>query len=419
VRITFLLTDAYGSGATIRTTLVMASELAERHDVEVVSVVRHRDLPKMSIDPRIRLRVLTDDSPSARDRARASRSPVTQARRQADSALARVPSRLAHPDDLRHSTFSLRTDLALIRYVRSVSDGVLVGTRPALNLLIARHARPTVIAVGQEPRYLTRKATLRSAYTRLYPRLDAVVSLTRRDAADYRELLGAQARVEMMPRPAPDTGPWQAPAPTASTTVVAAGRLTRQKGFDQLVEAFALVHKVHPDWTLDIYGSGPEEAVLRARIDQHTLGDVIQLRGYTEQIHQRFAEAAIYAISSRSDGFPMMALEAMACGLPLVGFDCSTGAAEIIQNGRNGMLVYDGDIEALANTLVSLISDPQRRAAMGIASREMAPEYAPTVIADRWEELFEELERQPRRRHALSRRLLAHSPSKVWRRRLA
>lgn len=399
VRITFVITNAYGGGGTIRTTLTMAAALADRHDVEVVSVVRHRDKMLLPIDPRIRLRVLVDNSPKARRSRRSSLNPVRQLKSLTHTALGRMASRLAHPKDVRYAAFSARTDLALIRYVRSLDEGrVVITTRPSLNLILARYAPPGVIAVGQEHMHLARHGPeLRESFARLYPRLDAMVTLTEGDAVQYRELLGPQARVASMPNAVPDVGPVRAALDPETKIVVAAGRLARQKGFDRLVGAWALVARKHPDWRLDIFGHG-DDVSLQARIDKKKLTKVVTLRGFTDQPYQRFAESGIYAMSSRSEGFPMVLLEAMGCGLPLVSFDCQTGPADIIVDGYNGLLVPDGDIKGLAAALNRLIEDPVMRRRMGAAGVERAKEYAPARIAARWEHLFESLEQAPRRR---------------------
>jgi glycosyltransferase involved in cell wall biosynthesis len=94
----------------------------------------------------------------------------------------------------------------------------------------------------------------------------------------------------------------------------------------------------------------------------------------------------------------MVLLEAMGCGLPLVSFDCPTGPADIIKDGHNGLLVRDGDIKALAAALNRLIEDPALRRRMGAAGLIQVQEYAPDRIAQRWEQLFEELRQAPRRR---------------------
>jgi glycosyltransferase involved in cell wall biosynthesis len=399
VRITFLITNAYGGGDTIRTTLTMAAALAARHDVEVVSVLRHRDEPMLPIDPRVRLRALVDNRPHIAARRRGSRNPVRQTKGLMHSALSRIPSRLAHRQDVRYRVFSARSDLALIRFMRTLSGGVVVGTRPSLNLILARHTPPGVIAVGQEHLHLARHSRhLRDSFVEHYPRLDALTTLTEGDAADYRELLGADARVDVVPHAVPDLGGVRATHDPATKVIVAAGRLTRQNGFDRLISAFALVSRLHPGWRLEIYGVGRIEEELRATIDAEGLADVVRLAGFAPDLHQRFGESAIFVLSSRSAGFPMVLLEAMGCGLPLVGFDGPTGPADLVRDGCNGLLVTDGNVPELAQAICRLIDDPLLRLRMGTAGAELALEYAADRIAVRWERLFEELSLSPRRR---------------------
>ena len=167
--IRFLIANAFGVGGTVRTTFMLAGELAREHDVEVVSVYRHANTPSLALDPRVHLRVLTDLRPSALGRLRQS--------------AADRPSRLIHPDDVRYPRFNLLTDAALLRFLKSVRDGVLIGTRPGLNLAIARHGRPEAIRIGQDHMNLDYRPGLLEAMADSYPRLDAVSALTQGTAA--------------------------------------------------------------------------------------------------------------------------------------------------------------------------------------------------------------------------------------------
>src|SRR3954454_9779568 len=123
--IRFLIANAYVVGGTIRTTFMTAGELARRHDVEVVSVYRRHDERALPLDPRVRLRALTDMR--ARSVGAPRRWPTGR------------PSRIIHPRDVRYANFNLLTDAALMRYLKSMRGGVLIATRPGLNLAVARH----------------------------------------------------------------------------------------------------------------------------------------------------------------------------------------------------------------------------------------------------------------------------------------
>jgi glycosyltransferase involved in cell wall biosynthesis len=378
MKIRFLIMNAWAAGGTVRATFTTAGRLAERHDVEIISVLRNHEAPVLPPPPGVRLRALDDVRPDHRPR-----SPVAQ------WALRR-PSRALTRHDHRHNRFSMLTDAKLLRYLPSLRDGVLIATRPALNVAMAQLVPASVVRVAQDHLHLAAyPAALRDLMRAEYPGLDAVVALTDETAAGYRELLGAGARVERIPNSAPAGGEHRAD-PDAKL-VVAAGRLTRQKGFDRLLPAWALAAERHPGWRLEIFGAGPHEQRLRRQIERLGIGASARLRGFSAHLEEEFARASLYVMSSRTEGFPMVLLEAMSVGLPVVSFDCPTGPRDIITPGVDGYVVPDGDTLALAGAMSRLMGDREQRAAFGDAARRAATRYHPARITERWESLLDEL----------------------------
>ena len=371
-----LLMHAYGMGGTIRTSLNLAGHLAGSRRVEVISVIRRRDEPFFAFPDGIGLRTLDDE------RATAARGPLRR-------ALGALPSVLIHPDDHVYASCNLRTDLRLLRCLRTMPPGVLVTTRPAFNLLAARLAAPGVRVVGQEHMnfHTHRLPGLARDIRRHYGRLDALTVLTEEDRRDYGAMLdGTGTHVEAIPNALPplDGGI----ASLDGTVAVAAGRLTSQKGFDLLIRAWARVARERPGWTLRIYGSGPERPALQALIAEHGLAEGVRLEGATKRIGSKLAEAALFVLSSRFEGFGMVIVEAMSKGLPVVSFDCPRGPSEIIDDGRDGVLVPDGDVDALAEALVGLTGDENRRRELGAAALQKAAAYDLPAIGARWEALL-------------------------------
>jgi glycosyltransferase involved in cell wall biosynthesis len=385
MHIHFLLMNAFSMGGTIRTTLNTAAALALRHDVEVVSVYRRRETARFAVDDRVRIRVLSDQVPP--DGAAAAH-PLGQCTG-VQEALRRVPSVLVPASERRYRNFSLLTDVRLAAYLHSLDSDVVVATRPALNLAAARLAPRRVVRVGQEHMFLANHpGPLRAQIARHYPRLDLVSTLTERDADEYRALLGGRTPVVRMPNAAPATA---LTATGRSKVVVAAGRLVLQKGFDLLVDAWSLVAGTHPDWELHVYGAGEDRAALENRIRRHRLTGRVRLMGYTDDLLQQMSQASVYVMSSRAEGFPMVLLEAMAVGLPVVSFDCRNGPADLICHGRNGVLVPPRDVPGLARELAALMDDPVRRRALAHAAQETARTHDMATISARWEALFDDL----------------------------
>ena len=376
--IRFLIMNAWAPGGTVRATFTTAGRLAERHDVEIISVNRTRDEPALPPPHGVRLRALDDVRPE-----HPPRSPVARwAQRQ--------PSLVLTPHDHRHNRFSRLSDVKLLRYLPSLRDGVLIGTRPALNIAIARLVPASVVRVAQDHMHLAAyPPALRNLLRAEYPRLDAVVALTEETAAGYRALLGDGARVGCIPNSAPAVGEHRA-NPDAKVAV-AAGRLTRQKGFDRLLPAWALAADRHPGWRLEIFGEGPHEERLERQIGRLGIAASARLRGFSPHLAEELARASLYVMSSRNEGFPMVLLEAMSVGVPVVSFDCRNGPADLVTDGVDGLLVPQGDVVGLAEAMCRLIEAPGWRREMGQAALSTAATYAPHRMAARWEQLLSDL----------------------------
>ncbi|HET7352189.1 MAG TPA: glycosyltransferase family 4 protein [Marmoricola sp.] len=388
MRIRFILFNAYLGGGTVRTVFNTAGLLAARgHEIEVVSVYRHREKTRFPVPPGVVLRVLTGQAFDTGWRG----GPAAVARRVGQGALRRLPSVVTPREESRSRQYNAAGDLALRRYLRSVHDGVVVTTRSGLNLALARWARPGVITVAQEHLHLRAHSEgLQRRFRDSYGRLDALVTLTERDRDQYRELLGPDARIVAVPNAV--AVEHDGPALSRHDNVaVAAGRLSRQKGFDLLIRAWRRVGEQHPDWKLHIFGSGPRHDRLQARIDKLGLGDRVQLMGFTEELEEELSRAALFILSSRFEGLPMVLIEAMNLGTPVVAFDCPTGPAELVEDGVTGLLVEPLKVKALAGAINRAIEDPELRAAMGKAGQQRVRELNPGAVADHWERLLEEL----------------------------
>ena len=173
------------------------------------------------------------------------------------------------------------------------------------------------------------------------------------------------------------------PSPLTGKTVLAVGRYTYQKGFERLIEAWRLLPEGH-GWTLRIVGGGPEEDNLK-RLSE---GLPIEIAGPSEDMAGEYMRASILALSSRYEGLPMVLLEAQSWGLPIVAFDCKCGPADVVTDNVDGILVREGNIEALASSLKRLIEDDSLRRTMGAKARENSLRWDKETIMTKWIQLL-------------------------------
>ncbi|ETK33727.1 glycosyltransferase family 4 protein [Microbispora sp. ATCC PTA-5024] len=378
MRIRYLLLHAYGMGGTIRTVVSQANAMAALgHDVEIVSVIRRRDRPQFRLDRSVALSTLVDQREGVLTDSLGRK------------VWRRVRGKIVPYGEFAAAYFTERVEKAVIDYVSSLDDGILVTTRPALNLISARRAPSGVVRVAQEHMNLNAyPETLRREIVRHYGAFDAVAVLTGTDRRDYQRLL-PDTPVVRIPNAVDRAG--RVPSRQEHKVVVAAGRLVAQKGFDLLIPAFAAAARRHPGWRLRIFGTGPKKHELTALADRQGLGDRIALMGRSPRLHEELARASVYALSSRFEGLPMVMIEAMAHALPVAAFDCPTGPGDVLTDGIDGLLVPPEDVDALAEALGRLMAERETRVRLGSAAAVTAAEYDPEIVMPQWERLFGEL----------------------------
>ena len=178
--------------------------------------------------------------------------------------------------------------------------------------------------------------------------------------------------------------------------VVTIGRYAYQKGYDLLLQAWAELSRIREsengeEWTLDIYGQGDQTDYRQLMAELGIDSNRCHLNGPVENVVKAYQESSIFVLSSRFEGFGMVLIEAMACGLPVVSFDCPAGPDEIITDGVDGLLVPSGDVHTLAEKLMLLMSDENLRRRLGQQARQTAQRYDMTVLVNQWTALFEKV----------------------------
>ena len=219
---------------------------------------------------------------------------------------------------------------------------------------------------------------------RLVRRFDRFVVLTEEDARMWGEIPTM--------RVIPNSAVLQdAPCSELSAKrVIAVGRLDYQKSFDRLIEAWRIVHGKAPEWRLDIFGQGEWKERLQQQIVDCGLEGCCVINAPTADIVSEYAASSLLVMSSHYEGFPMVLIEGMACGLPAVSFDFKCGPRDIIRDGVDGFIARDGNVADLAGKMLLVIGDEQQRRRMGQAAREVVRRFSPDSVMEKWLSVYKD-----------------------------
>jgi glycosyltransferase involved in cell wall biosynthesis len=172
--------------------------------------------------------------------------------------------------------------------------------------------------------------------------------------------------------------------------IIAVGRYHPQKRFDRLIDAFTLISDKYPQWHICIFGEGPDKDTLQQQIDSLGLHERIHLMPSTKDIMTEYLKSEMFVLSSDYEGFGLVLAEAMACGVPVVAFDCENGPRSIITDGVDGFLIPPFDIDAFAEKVILLMNDDELRKKMGENAQKSSFRYDIERVGHEWRQLFDE-----------------------------
>lgn len=286
---------------------------------------------------------------------------------------------------VREELMRLRPDITISLLRREINfiDDIKDGSRKIGELHVNRaNYRNFEAGDANFIKNLFAKFWMRSLVSKL-KKLDHFVVLTHEDRQAWPEL----PNISVIPDPLSFV-------PTLHSTltekrVIAVGRYVYQKGFDLLLQAWASIERQHPDWQLVVFGDGDRTSYERQMEELGVDAGRCHLNGPTSNIQQEYANSSLFVFSSRFEGFGMVLVEAMACGLPVVSYACPCGPKDIVRDGEDGLLVENGNVEALASALSRLMSDESLRHSMSQAGRKNVQRFSMEQIALSWKQLFE------------------------------
>jgi glycosyltransferase involved in cell wall biosynthesis len=353
------LISAMGPGGAERVMSRLVNHLSERHDVLLLTWERPGATPAYPIRPTVA---------------------VVNADRIGGRGLLRLWRIVTRPAILRRQITAFRPDVVL-SFIDTMNITTLVGAGADVPVVVSERIDP-----GEHPV----NTIIDVARRVLYPRASRVVVQTARAAAHIPLAVGNRVSIVANPiAPAISIAQPRSAAESGRFRIIGLGRLEVQKGFDRLIDAFAAIADKNPLWDLVIFGEGTQRAALERQVASLHLGSRILLPGATTTPEHQLAASHIAGFSSRYEGFPNALGEALAAGLPSVGFKDVSGVEDLIVDGVTGYLVESSSgIDGLSLALERLMTDGLLRERLGAAARAHSARWAPDVVLSQWEALL-------------------------------
>lgn len=238
---------------------------------------------------------------------------------------------------------------------------------------------------GKNRNFLYRMYDLRSKKT--ISKFDALVALTQGSAQEWKKIIPT---VYVIPNPITKY-PEKKVEATSHKRIIAVGRLDYEKGFDRLIAAFNVISDKIPDWRLDLYGEGKEKEQLLSLIRSNELTGQIEIHQPTSDIYKEYLRSDFCVVSSYYEGWGLVIVEAMSCGIPCVSFNCKYGPQDIIKDKETGLLAINNDINDLSEKMLWMCQHQEERIQMGKKAREDMNHYKKDMIMHKWEQLFRKI----------------------------
>ena len=362
-----------GVGGVEKAVVSMANLFAERYDVRLYSVYKLPGSPVMPIDERVSVRYLLRDVPNREEWKNSIRTRDLNAFLRESERSVKI-------------LFGKRS--AVKKIIRNITEGVIITTRHEDNIPLSRYGASQVLKIGQLHHDHNFERKYIRGFKRGYRNLDVLALLTPQLVEEAKAVMAGcntHTKVIYMPNFL-EHFPKKVSLENRNKTIIAVGRLTEVKRFDLLTEQFIRLHERVPDWKLRLIGGGEELPRLQTMIQEADASSYIELPGQMDNVlvEQEMLNASAFAMSSRSEGFPFVLLEARSCGLPVVAYDVRVGPGFLVHDGIDGFLVPEGSRQLYEDRLVEIMDDPEERKEMGQAALSFVQEFSRENVAKKW-----------------------------------
>lgn len=366
-----------GYGGIEKCVVNLANTLCEKYIVEIATCYRLYDKSVFDLDERVKVKYLNKDLKPNHESLR-------------NALKSKNPFRI-----IKEVFFSIKVlhyrKKTMVQYIKNTDSDVVISTRDIFNYWLSGYCPDGVLKIGWEHNHFHENMKYAERIANSAKSLDYLVLVSSELQKFYaKKLQNSNCMCIYIPNSIDKLPPKMAPLKTKR--LVSVGRLSPEKGYLDLLKIFNKLAKKNSNWELDIIGDGVEKEKIKKYIEANGLSDRVTLHGFQgkEYIDRVLNDSSIYLMTSYTESFGIVLIEAMSHGIPCIAFDSAEGAREIINSGENGYLIKNRNFDAMIMKINDLISNEKERIKIGKQARESVKKYTSDIVGEEWITLIEE-----------------------------
>lgn len=368
----------------------ISNELCNKYDVEIISVHKIYETPPFNMNKKIKIKYLLNDTIAPKTlkyKVYLKNFQIGLLIRNLFNDYFKSLKLSELFKDIKDSYITVKKSKSLlIEEIKNCNSDVIISTRDKHNYLLGKFAKEGIIKIGWEHNYHNNDRKYINNLVKSVENLDYFVLVSNELQEFYSKIV--KPKCIYIPNSL-DEYPKEASS-LEENNIISIGRLSKEKGFLDLIDVFSLVSDIYPNWKLNIIGDGTEKTKIEEKIQKLNLKDKVILHGYQDKkyINEILGQSSIYVMSSFSESFGIVLLEAFSYGIPCICFE-NSGSKEIISNNWDGYLIKERNKEQMAKKICELIKDKNRRIIMGDNGYKKSLKYDIKEIIKKWIDLLE------------------------------
>ncbi len=367
-----------GYGGVEQSIVNLANMLCEKYEVELVITYQVVEEVPYKINQKVKITYLTDLKPNREEfKKELKERHLIQAFKEGLKSILILHKRIS----------------VMKKYIKNSDADILISSRVLYTKLVSKYAKKGVITIAQEHCHHNNNQKYINKVKRACRNINYLIPVSKELTSDYQKMIQNGKTVCLFIPNSLEFWP-EKTSNLDCKNLISVGRISKEKGYLDLIDVFELIHQVNPDWKLNIIGNGGEMSKLKEKITEKKLEKYVILHGFQNKayIYEQLLQSSIYVMCSYEESFGIVLLEAASFGIPLIAYSSAQGAHEIIENNENGYLIENRDKNKMATKVNELIDSQEQRIKLGTFARTSVEQFAFENVKEQWLKFLDSME---------------------------